>query len=401
MHDSVRRVIRTAALVGLPPALFISWNLFRPDANGIDVWGYVLGRDFVNFWTGAHLAVEGRVSEIYDLEGFHAAIREILNPRQGFMNFSYPPHALLPLAPLGTLPYGVSLAIWLGLGLGAYVWLVLSRVRAPRSLAFWLLLAPATLMNVVMAHAAPLLAVLMVGALLLVPTRPVLAGILIGLLTVKPQLGLLIPPVLILLGAWRTFAAASVTAVLFVAASVLAFGVDPWRDYFANTVPFQREVALDPNPFLGILLVTPYSGALAVGIPDGAAMLLHIAIAAGVALSLVPIVRSDRVRHDMKVAAVTLAALIVTPYSLAYDLAIPAAAIAIWLAARPDAPPPVVVAAAGLFWAAPFMGMVTMAFASLPLTQAALLALFVAVAREALGSPRTAQAGLEPRAAVA
>jgi hypothetical protein len=182
---------------------------------------------------------------------------------------------------------------------------------------------------------------------------------------------------------------------------VLAFGVDPWRDYFANTVPFQREVALDPNPFLGILLVTPYSGALAVGIPDGAAMLLHIAIAAGVALSLVPIVRSDRVRHDMKVAAVTLAALIVTPYSLAYDLAIPAAAIAIWLAARPDAPPPVVVAAAGLFWAAPFMGMVTMAFASLPLTQAALLALFVAVAREALGSPRTAQAGLEPRAAVA
>ena len=56
-----------------------------------------------------------------------------------------------------------------------------------------------------------------------------LAGILFGLLTYKPHLGVVVPFALLALGAWRTIAAATVTAILLIAASVAMFGLDAWR----------------------------------------------------------------------------------------------------------------------------------------------------------------------------
>ena len=51
----------------------------------------------------------------------------------------------------------------------------------------------------------------MLAGLLQIEDRPIRAGILIGLLTIKPQLGLLIPVILIAERSYATFAAAAVT----------------------------------------------------------------------------------------------------------------------------------------------------------------------------------------------
>ena len=62
--------------------------------------------------------------------------------------------------------------------------------------------------------------------------RPVLAGICLGLLSYKPQYGLLFPLVLIAASQWRVFFTAGVIAVLLAALSWFAFGTESWQAFF-------------------------------------------------------------------------------------------------------------------------------------------------------------------------
>src|SRR6185312_2585493 len=105
---------------------------------------------------------------------------------------------------------------------------ILNTARA-RALAdpLWLLIAiafPAVFVNLGHGHNGFLTAALFGAALVVLDRRPVVAGILFGLLAYKPQFGVLIPLVLIASGRWRCFAAAAVTVALSAVATTLAFG---------------------------------------------------------------------------------------------------------------------------------------------------------------------------------
>jgi Glycosyltransferase family 87 len=68
---------------------------------------------------------------------------------------------------------------------------------------------------------------------------------LIGLLTVKPQLGVLFPFALIASGRWRVFLWAAVTALALLALSLALGGAESWHDYIVKALPLQREVLGD------------------------------------------------------------------------------------------------------------------------------------------------------------
>src|ERR1700679_444181 len=72
-------------------------------------------------------------------------------------------------------------------------------------------------------------AALLGAALVTLARRPLLAGILLGLLVYKPQYGLMLPIVLAVSGRWRCFAAAAATVVLVTIATTLTFGVSVWQ----------------------------------------------------------------------------------------------------------------------------------------------------------------------------
>ena len=83
--------------------------------------------------------------------------------------------------------------------------------------SLWLLLAlafPSVLINVGHGQNGFLTAALLGGALVVLDRRPLVAGILLGLLVYKPQYGLMLPIVLAVSGRWRCFAAAAATVVL-------------------------------------------------------------------------------------------------------------------------------------------------------------------------------------------
>ena len=78
----------------------------------------------------------------------------------------------------------------------------------------------------------------MIGGLRLAATRPILSGVLFGLLAFKPQLGVLVPIALVAAGLWRTIAAAVATVLVCIVASSLAYGVGLWPLFAHSLVDY-------------------------------------------------------------------------------------------------------------------------------------------------------------------
>lgn len=376
-----------ATLVGLPLSLWVAIELYWPNADLVNRHGYYVGQDFVNFWTAGRLAVSGRVADIYNFDAFNGAIQALLPPSNGFLVFSYPPHFLVGLAALGALPYLVALGLFHALGIAAFVWLCIADARRGDAARFApiAVLSPVVLLVATVGQTSSLLALLFVGGLRLVPTRPVLAGLMFGLLTVKPQLGVLLPPALLLMGERRAFVSAVISTLGLVAISLALFGIGPWHDYLTVTLAYQQRVIAEMSGLYPVMMVTPYAALWQMGVPTGIAMAAHVVIAVAIAAaSLHAIIRASDV--NLRIAVLATAAVIVTPYCLNYDLAIPLAAMAMWLTARP-APHASTLAAVAALWALPYVGML-LALWHLPLLGMALLASFAALYCEAIARPQ-------------
>jgi hypothetical protein len=132
----------------------------------------------------------------------HAAIRDLTGYSLNGQNWSYPPSIMLLAAPFGKLGYLTALAIWTFLGLALFIavaWRNVSDWRGPLPV----LMSPAALMCLISGQSAFVTAALLISVFALMDRRPLAAGVLVGLLTIKPQLGLLFPFFLIASGRWR------------------------------------------------------------------------------------------------------------------------------------------------------------------------------------------------------
>ena len=109
-----------------------------------------------------------------------------------------------------------------------------------------MLATSATFWCVSMGQNGLLNAALLGAGLLMIPSRPALAGVCIGLLSYKPHLGLLIPFALAAAGLWRTFAVAAATTLALALVSIPLFGVSSWIAFFAAMSEFGTLV-LSPD----------------------------------------------------------------------------------------------------------------------------------------------------------
>src|SRR6202042_1202111 len=122
-----------------------------------------------------------------------------------------------------TLPYLIAAMIWLLTTLATYA-AAIAGILGLRTGILFALGFPAALWNVTAGQNGFLTAALIGGTLGLLQRRPALAGICLGLLTYKPQFGLLFPLVLIADRQWRTIASAAITAIALAVLSWLVFG---------------------------------------------------------------------------------------------------------------------------------------------------------------------------------
>src|SRR5688572_9494522 len=72
--------------------------------------------------------------------------------------------------------------------------------------------------------------------------RPALAGLAFSLLTIKPQLGFLVPVLLVCERNWRGIGWSALFSALLVALSVACFGIASWQGYLTDSLAYQRHV---------------------------------------------------------------------------------------------------------------------------------------------------------------
>jgi hypothetical protein len=102
---------------------------------------------------------------------------------------------------------------------------------------------PPLLINAITGQAGFLIAALFIGGVALMPKRPLLGGILLGLMVVKPQLGLVLPFALAAGREWRAFLGAALSSAGLLLAGLLIFGLGSYQAWLGNAGLYSSVVA--------------------------------------------------------------------------------------------------------------------------------------------------------------
>ncbi len=369
-----------------PLRLFWMWTLLglahltgpwlywlMPGKDGHDVQGYLPGRDFVNVWFGAKQVIDGKSAHILAHREYLADMRSLLGKDYPIHNFSYPPHILPLILAFGLASYFPSLAAWTLAGGAAFV----LALRANKFYAFkWqalllVLLSPAAIFNAIFGQNGAFTAAFLLGGLYLCEASPVAGGILFGLLTVKPHMGLLIPLVLLIRRNWACIASAGVTTAILIAVSLLCWGTGPWHDYIGDTIPYQAGFLNGVSNMFNPLMPGPWSDAVRMTAVEGIRYTFY-GIAALAALASVILTVKKEGLTARSILMIALATMIILPYGFNYDMVAITGALAVYLGTLAD------VSASGFvilgcLWALP-AAVIVLKLAPLPISSAILLA---------------------------
>lgn len=193
----------------------------------------------------------------------------------------------------------------------------------------WLLLAlafPAVFINLGHGQNGFLTVALFAGALAVLDRRPLIAGMLIGLMIYKPQFGLMIPLVLIATGRWRVILAAASTVIALLLVTFVAFGPDVWPAFMAS-MTFTRTVLLEQGDVGFYKMQSVFAWVRLWGGGVTLAYVIQSLVTLGVAGALVWFWRSPA-RYPLKASALLIGTLLATPFCLDYDLMLLAPSIA-------------------------------------------------------------------------
>lgn len=271
--------------------------------------------DFFALWSYAKIAIAHAPAELYDPAALHAA-QVALGMEAGQQNpFPYPPSFLLILWPLGFLSYLSAYALWIAVTFGLYVWATVERSAQALTTAI-AILAPTSTIMLVAGQSGFLAGALAIGGLRLIRTRPILAGVLLGLLSYKPQLWLLVPIALIAARAWRTLAAIGLTIAALVALTSIAFGWSIWPAWLASLPAYSRD--FDAGAIRYHLMPTVTANLQMFGVSLSAARLIQLAVAAGIAILIWRCFRSGATRQAA--SALLAGTFLATPHAFVYDL---------------------------------------------------------------------------------
>lgn len=324
------------AVTGAIHLATISWDHPIPRDNTT----LALGRDFLNFWMYGRAAVTADPGRFYDPALYNAALQAVGGADIPGQNWSYPPTVMLLAAPFGQLPYLAALMLWTVLGVALFARVASGHVADWRVL-LPVMISPAAMFCLISGQSAFVTGAMLIAIFAWLDRRPMAAGVLIGLLTIKPQLGLLFPFVLAASGRWRVFIAAAVTALALAGLAAALFGVQAWVDFVTKGLPVQNLVLADPNliatPFYPTVFMNVRGLNLSYATAMTAQLMVSLPLLAAVTWSF-HVARRRDADPDMLRALFLAASVGVSPYLLAYDvLPLTFAAVALVARGRLDA----------------------------------------------------------------
>lgn len=327
------------ALIGVI-AYIPEWIPFLRALFGEGVDPYIANRDFANYWLAARLFLEGEHRILFTHELYFSFFQSVFGPDSEIRAWSYPPNFLLLLWPLGWLEYKTAMVLFLGVTFAMFLYAahVARRELAPEAspATVWLAIVAYFSLMFIGTQNGFLLGALLLFGLAWMKSRPVLAGLAFGLLTVKPQLGLLIPLLLLLDRNWKTIGWSTLFSVALFALSVALCGLDSWRGFLDETLAYQRSVMTDWSGIFLKMMPTAFGSVRSLGYSPTLAFVvqLNLSIAAFALIVWLLVKEPDPLRRCFVVACGTF---LVTPYAFNYDMGA-LSVIAALLAASSRAP---------------------------------------------------------------
>src|SRR5690606_10144269 len=129
---------------------------------------------------------------------------------------------------------------------------------------------------------------------------------LLGFLTIKPQLGILFPFLLLAERRWLVIVSATATTVALVALSAIVFGIDAWSGYFSEVIPYQTHVMRELRGTFLWMLPSLYGAMRSWGFGADIALSIHLVVAVPVMIATISgffLVRSDEDRSILLLIA--------------------------------------------------------------------------------------------------
>jgi alpha-1,2-mannosyltransferase len=308
-------VVAAVACVALIVAYlcWFAWALSGPDV--FSPGGAVVGLDFVFFWTASaalHGAGVGAVMDPGVLRTFAPYVAET-----PWYEWVYPPPALLFVSPLAYLPYTSALIAWTCVGVLSYLATSYAITHRPGVLlaaaAF-----PGVLVTIAAGQVGLFVFALLGGALIALPRRPLLAGVLLGALAIKPHHAMLVPVALLSSGNRKAFATTAISACAITAISTIAFGSDVWTGSLRG-IQAARGMLEAGTVVPHFKYASIYAAARLAGVGSAAAYALQ-GLALVAATGTVAWLWRQNVRAELKAAGLVAANLFGNFYFLHYDL---------------------------------------------------------------------------------
>jgi hypothetical protein len=292
-------------------------------------------RDFISFWGAGKLALAGNPAAAYDLQAIHAIQAAVASfgGTTAQMPFPYPPIYLALVTPFALLPFPAAMALWVAATFGFYLFAA-SRLM-PRAG-----LLPAALVAVYANGAIGQNAFLTAGIFMLglsvVKQRPFAAGLVLGCLVIKPQLALLLPVAFLAARQWRVIGGAMISVPALFLVGLAIFGSQVTSAWLAQ-LPLYATITRD-----GLVgwskLSSVYAWVRSAGAGTEAALAMHGAIALAAAALVWRAWRSSPTDDDdRKVAMLSAATALASPYFFFYDAVILAPAF-LFLVGRGERP---------------------------------------------------------------
>jgi hypothetical protein len=298
----------------------------------------VILTDFVNVYAAGLAVREGHPAEVYDWRGQknrEDRLAQDLGKGKKKQDDSsipwlYPP-PFLGIAWLAALmPYFAALGTYLVVGFVAFA-LSLRKLAPPYEESLWALAAfPGVFINGFSGQNGFITSAFLAAGLFLLDESPLAAGIALGVLSYKPHLFVLIPLALLAGRYWKTLGATLVSAGLFGALSVAAFGFESWQAFVSGLSATTDLLKIDNGRWLGSLH-SVFSMVRELGGGIQTAYALQTVVAGCAVLVVLWIWRRPSASLAVRGASLATAALLASPYSFAYDqvlLAIPIALLA-------------------------------------------------------------------------
>jgi alpha-1,2-mannosyltransferase len=320
-----------------------AWNVATPGL--FDRAGNLKGTDFLHFYTLGSLALAHRGADLYNMSAQSQLVAQRVPAATGIRYLPvYPPQVSILFAPFAHLSYPCALVLWLTLssliyGACIYVlWRICPNLRnygltvlvlALAFPAFWHLIAWGQ-------TSALALACFTLAFFALRAERELLAGLALGCLIFKPQLGLAAAVIFVDTRRWKVVAGALFSALAQLAAAWIYYGPDSLRIWIQTLFRFPSLLPLlEPKLYQTHSLRTFWTMLLPW---PNLAFGLYI-LTALLTLALAARCWQSSVSLPLRYSALLLATVLVAPHLTVYDLVILAPAFLLltdWIVAEPN-----------------------------------------------------------------